>query len=111
MTHPYTPLQSLIDATDRAQSYLERHGGAPGWEQWERESWAAVRRDRAVIAVTEACWDLWETHCARLAGSRDFGGADPRAQEVIGKAVDGGFPMARVDAIGNEIVAWTARHH
>lgn len=109
MTHPYTPLQSLIDATDRAQSYLERHCSPPA-DQWERESWAAVRRDRREIAVMEACWDRWESHCARLAGSSGFDDSDRRARAAIDKAVSEGFPMDRVDAIGNEIIEWTALH-
>lgn len=110
MSHPYTPLQSMIDAVDKAQLYLERHGGAPGWEQWEAESRAAIRRDRQLIAVTEACWDRWESHCARLAGSSGFDDSDRRAQAIIDKAVADGFPMDRVDAIGNEIIEWTVLH-
>lgn len=106
--HPYTPLQSLIDATDKAESYLERHCNHPA-DQWERESWAAVRRDRREIAVTEACWDRWQAHCARARSSSEFDTDDRRAQAVIEKAVSEGFPMARVDAIGNEIIEWTAR--
>lgn len=109
MTHPYTPLQNMIDATDRAEMHLERQGGARGWEQWEAETRAAIRRDRAEIAVIEAIWDRWESHCARLAGADDLGDADRRAKAVIDKAVAAGFPMARVDAIGNEIIEWTTQ--
>lgn len=99
----------MIDAADRAQGYLERHGGAPRWEQWEKESWASLRADRRRIAVTEACWDRWRAYCARLAGDTSYDAADRRAQEVIDKALSDGFPMEKVDTIGNEIIAWVSR--
>lgn len=109
MSHPYTPLQSMIDAADKAQMHLERHGGAPGWEQWEKQSRDSLRAARQLIAITEAVWDRWSAYCARLAGDTSYDAADRRAEAVINKAVRDGFPMEKVDAIGNEIRDWSAR--
>jgi len=108
MSHPYTPLQSMIDAADKAESYLLRHCNPPS-DSWERQSWDSLRADRRRIKVIEAVWDRWQAYCARLAGDTSFDVADRRAKEAIKKAVADGFPMARVDAIGNEIIAWVSR--
>lgn len=108
MSHPYTPLQSMIDAADKAESYLLRHCNPPS-DSWERQSWDSLRADRRRIAVTEACWDRWRAYCARLAGDTSYDAADRRAQEVIDNALSDGFPMEKVDTIGNEIIAWVSR--
>lgn len=109
MSHPYASLQSMIDAADKAESYLLRHCNPPS-DSWERQSWDSLRADRRRIAVTEACWDRWQAYCARLSGDSSLDASDRRAEAVINKAVRDGFPMEKVDAIGNEIIEWTALH-
>lgn len=100
------PLQNMIDAADRAESYLMRHCNPPS-DAWERESWESLRADRRRIAVVKACWTRWNAYCARAAGSAEFADEDKLAREIIDDAVASGFPQCKVDEIGNEVKNWT----